>query len=139
MALEFIILLPFIVGAITFFLPVKTGRFLVAATAAGLFGLAVLIWLREPDALLPEYFRTSPEGLLVLLVTSFLFFIVSVYSVGYLEKEKLDNERWFNACMLFFVAAMNMATITDHIIMFWIAIETTTLASARQSTTTRLP
>ncbi|MBU2515119.1 hydrogenase [bacterium] len=128
--LEIILIIPLLVGISVFLLPIKTGRYLVAATGVWNLGVAVFIWRVRPEAFLLQYFRLTAEGLLVLLVTSFLFCVVSFYCIGYLEKEKLPNERIFNGSMLFFLAAMSMATIADHVIMFWAAIETTTLASA---------
>ncbi|MFH2129646.1 MAG: proton-conducting transporter membrane subunit [bacterium] len=128
--LEIILIGPLIVGISIFLLPIRTGRYLMVATGVWNLGVAVYIWRVQPQAFLDQYFRLSPEGLLVLLLTSFLFAVVSFYCLGYLEHEKLSKERFFNGSMLFFLAAMCMATIADHVIIFWIAIETTTLASA---------
>ncbi|NQU63505.1 MAG: hydrogenase [SAR324 cluster bacterium] len=128
--LEIILISPLLCGGFIFLLPIKTGRYLLVVTGVWNLAYSIYIWCAKPGAFLDQYFRLSPEGLLVLMITSFLFFVVSLYCLAYLENQKLPNERIFNSSMLFFLAAMSMATIADHMIIFWIAIETTTLASA---------
>ena len=69
-------------------------------------------------------------GMLVLLVTSFIFLFISVYSVAYLNETQMGHERVFLGCMLLFLATMSMVALADHLIVLWIAIEATTLVSA---------
>src|SRR5213079_819471 len=91
-----------------------------------------------------SWIRADALGLTFLLITSTLFVIASFYSVGYLDREtsspKADwvegmlfsnaPERIFVACMLFFLAAMTLVTVADHLGLLWVAMEATTLASA---------
>jgi hydrogenase-4 component F len=128
--LEFIIILPFVAGALSFFVPTLAGRSVIVCTALlelALFGTA--LWTGQ---LLPAsgYFRLSPEGGYILLITLALFLLVSLYAVSYLAETEMAREPAFHACFLFFLGAMTMVCLADHIIVLWIAIEATTLVSA---------
>jgi hydrogenase-4 component F len=128
--LEYLLLVPFIAGVLAFILPAKINRFLLIIAGTWNLGFSIYVWIARPEAFFHEYFKLSPEGLLVLVVISFLFFMVSLYSVSYLEVTRLSNKSVYTGSMLLFLATMSMATISDNIIVFWIAIEATTLASA---------
>jgi hydrogenase-4 component F len=91
--------------------------------------ISVLIWTFRPGAAFPDYFGITPKGLLSLLVISLLFFMISIYTTAYLKTE-IHSERIFTGSMLLFLATMTMVTLSDHIMVMWIAIEATTLASA---------
>ena len=128
--LELVILIPLVTGALAFFVPKRVGRALLVLTGVTHLAASVYIWAARPEALLGSYFAISPEGLLSLLVISLLFMVISVYTTGYLETHPLASERVFCGSMLLFLATMSMVTISDHIMVMWIAIEATTLASA---------
>ena len=84
------------------------------ATSAGLIGM---------DAL----------GLLVLSLVSLLFFAASVYSVPYLLDGTHDEAaapQRFVPCLLAFLAAMSLVTVSRNLALLWAAVEATTLASA---------
>jgi len=127
---EIVFLTPFITGFLAFFMPRTTGRQLLVATGAIHLLLSLIIWQTKPVALFPEYFSVTPEGMLSLLVISLLFFLISIYTVGYLKRSELKTEKLFSGFMLLFLSTMTMVTLSDHIMVLWIAIEATTLASA---------
>jgi hydrogenase-4 component F len=127
---EIVFLIPLLTGALAFFLPQKAGRHLLTLTGAAHLPLSVWLWIRQPEALFEEYFAVTPEGLLSLLVISLLFFLISIYTTGYLKAAHIRSERVFTGSMLLFLATMTMVTLSDHIMVMWIAIEATTLASA---------
>jgi hydrogenase-4 component F len=86
-------------------------------TAAGIGGLIGL------DAL----------GLLVLSLVSLLFLAASIYSVPYLRDGTHDEAaapRRFVPCLLAFLAAMSLVTVSRNLALLWAAVEATTLASA---------
>jgi hydrogenase-4 component F len=128
--IEIVFLIPLATGALAFFLPRPSGRTLLTLTGAVHLVLSVLLWVRQPQALFAEYFAVTPEGLLSLLVISLLFFLISIYTKGYLEAANIRSERVFTGSMLVFLSTMTMVTLSDHIMVMWIAIEATTLASA---------
>jgi hydrogenase-4 component F len=73
----------------------------------------------------------DPLGRLVLTVVSLLFLLCSVYAVGYLHYHRHDRgNRVMVPCLLIFLAAMTLATVARHLGLLWVAVETTTLASA---------
>ncbi len=82
---EIVFLAPFITGVAAFFLPRNIGRPLLVFTGALHLLLSILLWLRKPDPLFEAYFAITPEGMLSLLVISLLFFLISIYTVGYLK------------------------------------------------------
>jgi hydrogenase-4 component F len=83
-------------------------------------------------------------GQLFLSVTSVLFVTAALYAVGYLRRERRAAHRdfeegllftnapeaTFTACLLFFLAAMTLVTVSQALGLLWVAIEATTLASA---------
>jgi hydrogenase-4 component F len=127
---ELLFLLPILIGIISFFLPKKPGRTMLVLTGGIHLLLSIWLWLKRPLAAFPEYFAVTPEGLLSLLVISFLFFLVSIYTTAYLNETKTQSENIFIGSMILFLSTMTMVTLSDHIMVMWIAIEATTLASA---------
>jgi len=127
---ELIFLAPFLIGIVSFFLPKKLGRVLIILTGGAHLILSVLLWRNRPEAIFPEYFSITPEGLLSLLVISLLFFLISIYTAAYLKEANIQSENIFIGSMIVFLATMTMVTLSDHIMVMWIAIEATTLASA---------
>ena len=91
-----------------------------------------------------EWIAFDSAGLLFLTVTSALFLAASVYAVGFLKRESsgmkadieegflFDNtpEALFTACLLAFLAAMTLVTMSRHFGLLWVAVEATTLVSA---------
>lgn len=80
------------------------------------------------------FLSLDPLGLFFLLLTSLIFFLVSIYSWGYFHHErdtaKGGVSHFFTPCMLFFLATMTLTSVTNHLGVLWVAIEGTTLASA---------
>ncbi len=126
---EIVFLIPFLAGIVAFFVPPRAGRLLLVVTGLVHLVLSVLLWIQRPEAMIPSYFGVTPEGLLSLVVISLLFFLIAIYSGAYLEKVKVLSERVFCGSMLLFLSTMTMVTLSDHIMVMWIAIEATTLAS----------
>ena len=127
---EIVFLIPLLTGVIAFFAAPRVGRLLLVITGLVHLALSVLLWIQRPEAMFPTYFGVTPEGLLSLVVISLLFFLISIYTGAYLEQAKIRSERVFCGSMLLFLATMTMVTLSDHIMVMWIAIEATTLASA---------
>ncbi|RJP79477.1 MAG: hydrogenase [Desulfobacteraceae bacterium] len=127
---EILFVIPFLTGIMAFFLNPSAGRPLLVITGALHLFLSVLLWMNRPEPIFSDYFAVTPEGLLSLLVISLLFFLISIYTTGYLAAAKIRSEKIFTGFMLLFLSTMTMVTLSDHIMVMWIAIEATTLASA---------
>lgn len=128
--LEIVFLIPFVVGIMTFFLPVIIGRSLLLLTSVVHLGLSVMIWAGTFTPGFPAYFSLTPEGLLSLSVISLLFLLITIYTLTYVKGTPIPKERGFIGFMLLFLSTMTLVTLSDHIMVLWIAIEATTLASA---------
>jgi hydrogenase-4 component F len=126
---EIVFLIPLLAGIIAFFVAPRVGRLLLVITGLVHLVLSVLLWIQRPEALVPSYFKVTPEGLLSLVVISLLFFLIAIYSGEYLQRVEVLSERVFCGSMLLFLSTMTMVTLSDHIMVMWIAIEATTLAS----------
>jgi hydrogenase-4 component F len=145
MMLAALLLLPLAAGL--FMLLVRADvlrRLLLAATAAAHLALVGACWIYAPEPALNGLLDPDTLGLVFLSLSSLLFFMASLYAVGYLRKENPgprrdlhDNEIFTNlpeqrfcACLCFFLAAMTLITSTRHLGMLWVGIECTTLATA---------
>ena len=126
---EQIYLFPIILGFMAFILPPIVGRYLLALSGTFHLGLVVdTLFIESPPA--SAFFRITPESQLVLLVTAILFIVITCYTLSYLKHAEIARESLFSGCMLLFLGTMSMVALADHIIVFWIAIEATTLVSA---------
>ncbi|RJP92556.1 MAG: hydrogenase [Desulfobacteraceae bacterium] len=128
--LEIIFLIPFVAALAVFFLPATAGRVLLVLTGIIHLLMTIMVWTIRPEAIFPDYFALSAAGLLSLIVISLLFFLISVYTAEYLKQSHIRQENIFTGSMLLFLSTMTMVTISDHIMVMWIAIEATTLTSA---------
>ena len=132
--LEFVCLIPLFTGILAMFMPASVGRVILVVTAVLHLQISILGWFGKLTPALDRYFSVTPEGMLVLLVTSFIFLFISIYAVSYMREDmrQLDgsSEPIFIGCMLLFLATMSMVALADHLIVLWIAIEATTLMSA---------
>lgn len=143
-----LVLLPALAGVVAFFLPSEKPQraILVSASAAHLL-LVVSSFISLPPAAMGGWLQLDPIGLVFLGITSLLFVVSSIYAAGYLHREVQASrsprtdfvegvlfsnvpEKVFVACMLWFLAAMSLVTLSQHMGMLWVAIEATTLASA---------
>ncbi|MFA6357905.1 MAG: proton-conducting transporter membrane subunit [Candidatus Omnitrophota bacterium] len=86
-------------------------------------------WLKLPVSEFNGYLVLDSLGLILLSVVSFLFLIVSVFMVGYFKHEQRSN-RTFTACLFILLSTMTVVSLSYHMGLLWIAVETTTLLSA---------
>jgi hydrogenase-4 component F len=120
--------------------PIRRALLVLTACAHAL--LTAWCWVDRPR--LGEWIAIDSAGLLFLTVTSLLFLAASIYAVGFLKREGsgmkadveegflFDNtpEALFTACLLAFLAAMTLVTMSRHFGLLWVAVEATTLVSA---------
>jgi len=125
-----LIAMPFIC-ALTAFLPVGRrfrGRLFFAASLAHACAVAAF-WKFSPAPEFNGFLVLDPLGLLLLSIVSFLFLSVAVYMFGYFEHEQRSN-RTIIACLLFLLSMMTLVSVSYHLGLLWVAVETTTLFSA---------
>ncbi|WP_446010902.1 proton-conducting transporter transmembrane domain-containing protein [Candidatus Electrothrix sp.] len=128
--LELTILIPLLAGGLIMFVPVQLGRKIMIATGLIHLLLSIATIINGTGPCMSRYFTATPEGLLILLVTSFIFFFISIYAVSYLQETEISSEPIYLGCTMLFLSSMSMVALADHLVVLWIAIEATTLMSA---------
>ena len=105
---------------------------LIGTTAVHL-GSTVALWRSAAPMDSGSFVGIDALGLLVLSLVSLLFLAAALYSVPYLLEGTHDEatapER-FVPCLLAFLAAMSLVTVSRNLALLWAAVEATTLASA---------
>jgi hydrogenase-4 component F len=140
-----LILVPAVAGAACFLIrPDRARRLLLLAAAVAHAGLTARAWSLPLSVSTTDWLAIGPTALYFLSLTSALFLAVSVYTVGYLARERaVDHtdaeedfvftnspEAVFTACLLFFLSSMTLVITSQHVGLLWVAVEATTLASA---------
>ncbi len=143
--LPLLVLFPLITGLICLALTADKPRRLLLVCAGLAHLVLTLACLQTPPAEAWDgLLHLDVLGSLFLGVTSVLFLAVAIYGVGYLgvevKGERKDfeagttfrngPERVFTACLLFFLGFMTLVACTRHFGLLWVAVESTTLASA---------
>jgi hydrogenase-4 component F len=131
MLLAALVLVP-LLGALAAYLDRSPARrsFWVVTGAVAHLGLVALAWWMRPPAAGPGWLAFDPLGGLVLTLTSVVFLAVALYSVGYQRQVTLRGGRAYSSCLLGFLAAASVITLTRHFGLLWVAMEATTLATA---------
>jgi hydrogenase-4 component F len=140
-----LLLVPVVAAMVAFALPADAPRrALLVLAAAGHAALTSATWVLEPASVRGGWLGLDAVGRLVLSITSGLFLACALYAVGYLRREGhgprsdlgegflFDNapEPTFTACLLLFLAAMTLVTVSQRFGLLWVAMEATTLVSA---------
>jgi len=140
-----LVLIPTVAGLVAFFLrPAGPRRAILVVTALAHAILTGATWAVPPAAALGGWLGLDALGRIFLTITSLLFLVAALYAVGYLRREGpgersdfaegflFDNapEATFTGCLLLFLAAMTLVTVSQAFGLLWVAVEATTLASA---------
>jgi hydrogenase-4 component F len=102
----------------------------LVAVAAIHLTLVGLVWTAPPPAVFSGWIAVDALGLIVLTLTSVLFFVAAIYTVGYLRRESPRGGRAFVSCVLAFLASVSLVALSHHFAILWIALEASTLAVA---------
>jgi len=76
------------------------------------------------------WFHLDALGKIVLLCTSVLFSLCSLYSIGYLGYRRQNPNRILCIGLLVCLSASSLVTVTHHLGLLWVALETTTISMA---------
>jgi hydrogenase-4 component F len=84
------------------------------------------------DYFLDHYFVLDPTSLLFLLLINVVFFGIAVYMLSRVQNERSleDQMPEVAGLSLIFMATMNMAVLSNHLILMWAFIEATTMVAA---------
>lgn len=127
-------LVPLIAALAAFAVPShRVGRarvILLIAVAAAHLALVASIWIAPAAPALGGWLAADALGLVVLTLTSVLFALTAVYTVGYLQRENPRGGRVFLTGLLGFLAATTLVTLSQHLALLWVGLEGTTLSVA---------
>jgi hydrogenase-4 component F len=127
----FIILAPAALAAVAFGVPSNRRRPLALLPGAALHAAGVAaLFASPPPSHAGAWLVFDPMAKVTLLTTTVLFLAAAVYAQGYLARRSDRDNRVFVAGLLFMLAAMTAVALSHHLGLSWVAIETTTLASA---------
>ena len=149
MTLFWLLLVPLVAGPLAFFLRrrpamevVNLAAFAIALGLAAALGRQVL--RNGPVSLWDGFLYADALSSLVVLLTSFVALVCSIYAVGYFRHDEqntfLQNEdvlgeiagqklRKYYSLMPLFVFSMLLVALANNLGVLWVAIEGTTLAS----------
>ncbi len=131
MMMSLLLLAPLALALLSLALPFHTARSWLLPLGGGInLLLALRLTLHPAASSGRQWLLLDPLGSLVLVVVSLLFFCCALYAVGYLELRRTWGNRLLVPCLLVFLSAMTLATTARHLGLLWLAVETTTLASA---------
>jgi hydrogenase-4 component F len=126
-----LIVLPLLLIPVAWVLPWYRGRsWLLPLAGAGHLLLTALALGGVADAQPGAWIGLDPLARLLLLVASPLYLSCALYAVDYLEMRRERGNRVMVPCLLLFLAALSLAAMSRHLGLLWLALETTTLASA---------
>ena len=144
MYIVLLLAIPLIASSL-FWLVRKSGKIINIINAAASTLMLAVVFLIVKDVL--ENGKVNPGlfggiflidsfNALVLLITTLVSFLISLYSIGYMKEDIRKNNMHFGSLKLFysllylFIFTMVLTTVTQNIGVMWIAIEATTLSSA---------
>jgi len=131
MLLLAILLLPAVAAGIAYLLPQRGIRLaLLVVTSVVHLALVAILWTTPHVTALRGWLVPDPLGLIVLTLVSVLFLAASVYAIGLLREESPRGGRLFVSCLLGFLAATSLVSLSHHFALLWVGMEATTLAVA---------
>ena len=126
-----LILLPLAGAIVTWLIPYDRLRPKVLSLfALGHLGIVIHVLTFTPPESPGGWFHLDALGKIVLLSTSLLFLFCAVYSIGYLFYRRERSNRVLCIGLLICLAAASLVTITHHLGLMWVALETTTISMA---------
>jgi hydrogenase-4 component F len=126
-----LVAVPAAIGFVTWLLPTRRLRRSVFVAAGVL--QALLVAAAIMNAPEPEWggsLKLDALGILFLGIITVLFTLDAFYTFGYMALHKHPRRRYYLPTMLFFLASMTLAVMSQHLGLFWVALEATTLSSA---------
>jgi hydrogenase-4 component F len=126
-----LIALPLFMAALALAISDDSRRSLVVP-AAGIVHLLLTVWaLGSSDvSAFGRYLELDRLGRVVLLQTSVVYAVASLYVPGYLSYWRSESNKIFCAALCFFLATISLIILSHNLGLMWVALEMLTLASA---------
>jgi len=132
--LSLLVVVPALLGVLALYSKdLRVGLALLVGVAILHLMATACLWLRSPGPELGLLLRLDVPGLLFLSITSVVFLSAALYTIPYILHGTHDNPvalQRFVPCLLWFLSAMSLVAVTQHLALMWAAVEGTTLASA---------
>lgn len=126
-----LIILPLVFALIAWAVPDNRLRPLLLPMAAVVNTLLAALLIYDPPPISPGgWIWLDPIGKIVLLCITLLFDVCAFYAVGYLAYRQERSNRVLCIGLLVCLSAMDMVTVTQHMGLLWVALETTTVSMA---------
>lgn len=127
------ILLAYPLAVIPLLLIFKSRRYnnlAVLSYAVLLVGISIALYI-QPEQFTP-FLGVDSLNILFLLVLAVLFLTISIYNVGYMRhsKESERKQTWYTVFFLLFANSMVAVVLAQHLALWWVFLELTTLCSA---------
>lgn len=129
-------LIPAAAAALTLAVPPGRARIdawrlaVLVLVAAAHLALVATLWVTPEAPVVNDWVAADALGLLVLTVTSVLFFVTALYTVGSVRHERPRGGRVFVGGLLGFLTATTVVALSQHLAMLWVGMEATTLSVA---------
>jgi hydrogenase-4 component F len=132
-----IIVLPFVVAVVTYFVPVRVSRVVTVISGVATFGLALALIptaATHPQITAGSQLRVDALSMVFLVATTFLYAATAIFAGGYLHlgpgASGTRYGRRFYAGLNLFCWSMAAAPLVNGLALLWVAIEITTVISA---------
>jgi len=126
-----LVLVPIVVALVAFAVPSNRLRPWLVPLAAAVHLALVISALGQPALVaLGGWIVFDDLGKLVLSFTSVLFFLCAIYAPGYLATHPERDNRIFCVALLAFLGTLSLIVESHHLGLMWVALESSTLASA---------
>lgn len=103
---------------------------LLPSVAAIHAALVVSCWVWPAFPAPGGWLALDAAGLLILTLSSATFLATAIYAVGYVRRETPRGGRVFASCLLAFLAAMTLVSISQHLALLWLGMEGAALSMA---------
>jgi hydrogenase-4 component F len=130
-----ILIVPFAVSVICWWVPTRIARALTLASGVLTFVLAVLLVPAKTTTALSGWLRVDALSVVFLVAVALVYGATAVFAIGYVHpagdpgSAARYNRRFFAGLNLF-AWAMAMAPVVNGLALLWVAIEVTTVVSA---------
>ena len=126
-----LIFLPLVGALVTWLIPYDRLRPKVLSLfALGHLGITIQFLTLTPAESPGGWIHLDALGKIVLLSTSVLFLFCAIYSIGYLFYRRERSNRVLCVGLLVCLSAASLVTISHHLGLMWVALETTTISMA---------
>ena len=126
-----LVAVPIVLGAVALVLPSPRARaWLVPVSGVLHAALTAYAVIAMPPSMFDGWLALGRLGRVLVAIPSAQFLVCSFYVVGYLAERGDRPNRVFCACLIALNGTMALVSISHHLGLMWVGLETSTLATA---------